>query len=787
MMTNVVHTHLKRFAVMMGMAAVTTMLTAAPVVKQIEIDNQGDGRVDRAFVLAQTTTAVGQKFDRRALARDVKALLQTERFSSVDVALEDVDGGVKLVYRIQNRYRLVDKPDVVGMDRFSRRKIRKWLNLDSGDLVDDREVGKRTRKVIDEYRDRHYPDATCTWSFDVVDSLAASARLTVVVDEGPVNYFRRINVVGNESVTAMELRKALKRSHPLNAYRWIWRKKYDDYDIEEVAEDVRSVYLDHGFLDVEVDVESGSADAKGRREATAHVTEKSRYHIGTIQIDGISVFPTNTVASVVKLRAKDVASVGAIQKTASRLQQYYGDRGYLGASARPLLVPDSATRTVDVTFRIEEGQLISIRNVVIRGNTRTKDKVIRRELLVDPGDTYSQRKVTRSQRRLQNLDFFETVRAFPEETPSPDQRDLVFDVEEKRTGKFMIGAGFSSVDDLMGFVEIQQGNFDLTGWPFIGGGQKLRLRAQFSETREDYTISLVEPWFLDRRISLGMDLYQKDRDYDNYDQLTTGASVTLGKALPWANRLNIKYSIANTEITDVADTNLYYEADTYDFDTDTGDVPFLFRDEEEVLSSSLRFTLIHDTRNSPFVPSAGNRMSLFYELTGGPLGADLDIYEVGLRSAHYVSPWYDHTISLRMRCHFVDTFGDTTEVPLSERLFLGGGRTLRGFEYRDVGPKVLRLDGSDYDVRAQGGQSLFEAKLEYAIPIVPGIRLAAFYDTGNVWREDFKVDLSDLASSYGVGFRLDMPGFPIRIDRAWILEEDDEYTEDELWVFWIGY
>ena len=171
------------------------------------------------------------------------------------------------------------------------------------------------------------------------------------------------------------------------------------------------------------------------------------------------------------------------------------------------------------------------------------------------------------------------------------------------------------------------------------------------------------------------------------------------------------------------------------------------------------------------------------------MGFDTDIYDIGFKSTSYIPLWFGHVLNFRTRFEFVEAFGGTGEVPLADRLFLGGGRTLRGFNHRDVGPKVIRpIEGTDdYYDRAFGGQSLFMANVEYTIPIVKGLRFGSFYDTGNVWSDTYEIDFNDLATSAGVGLRLDMPGFPIRIDRAWVLETDDDFTNEDKWVIWIGY
>ncbi len=382
-----------------------------------------------------------------------------------------------------------------------------------------------------------------------------------------------------------------------------------------------------------------------------------------------------------------------------------------------------------------------------------------------------------------NLGYFSSVRRYEQQTAVPNREDVVFEVEEKTsgTGQFLVGAGFSSIDNIIGFVEVSMGNFDIRGWPFTGGGQKLNLRAQFGSERRDYKLSFVEPWFLNRKLSLGTDVYRTDLNYTDYDLKRTGAAVSLSKALPGANRISFRYALEETVITDVADTNEYVY-------TDSPDETYSFAREDDTLKSTFKTTLTHDTRNNPFIPTRGLRASVFGRISGGPFGFDTDVYSVGARTALYVPLWWDHVLSIKGRYETVEGYGDTDEVPISERLFAGGGRTIRGFDYRDVGPKVVPTDPESLiRYRPVGGQSLAVANVEYTIPLVEGVRIAAFYDIGGVWRDSYDFDDSTLASGAGIGLRLDMPGFPIRIDRAWDVEADDELTDTDNWAIWIGY
>jgi len=767
---------------------------SAARIREIAVEQQGMGRSDKAHVMAHVRAEAGSEFSGALAAQDVKRLLETGQFSGADVRVEELGGGeLRLIYTVRPKLRLVERPRIEGVEAFRQSKVRKWLALDDGDLVDDQAAGVAVRAVIQEYRKKQYTEATGSWAFETVDEARGLVRLTFTFVEGVRSYVDDIRVEGSSGeVRRADLREALKRPSPLNPWRWFFKKKYDRFELQEVEANVRRLYMNNGFMDVDVSVtvaEDAGEPGEPGETAIVNVRQGDRYRFGGVRLEGVTLFPEEKLRSQMVVREGEMASLDAIENTASQLKLFYGDRGYLNAGARPVLLPDRERLVVDMNFKVSEGELVRIRNIVIRGNTRTRDKVIRRELLVYPGEIYNQSRVQRSEKRLSNLGFFETVHVLPEPAADKAERDLVFDVAEKRTGQFMIGAGFSSVDNLIGFMELSQGNFDLLGWPyFTGGGQKLRLRAQVGSTQTDYELSFTEPWFLDRRLSLGFDVYRRERDYDEYELETTGAAIRLGKALPFASRINLQYEIESTKITDITDTNTYYFLDSYDFETGTGE-PYTFSSEEDGVKSAMTLSLSQETRDNPFVPTRGSKLALHYTVAGGPLGFDYNFYNTGLQTTTYIPLWFGHVLNLRTRFDFIEPFGDTEEVPLSERLFLGGGRTLRGFRYRDVGPKVIRpVEDSDaYYDRPFGGSSLFMANAEYTIPIIKGFRVGMFYDTGNVWSERFNVDLEDLASSAGMGIRLDVPGFPIRIDRAWALEMDDDFTDDDEWVIWIGY
>jgi len=757
-----------------------------PTVVGREIRNLGPGPVDEGLVFAHTSVMPGEELDPAAVARDVRALLDSDRFSHVSVEAEPAADGVRLVYVVRRKLELDGRVRVEGAARFSARRIRKLLAFDRGGAVDEQALGVAAAKVREAYAKRGLNDVGLSWETEVTNEEFGLASVTLYVDEGLPQRLRRVTFSGNTAISDRVLKKSLRLRAPWNPIGWFQKTRVSDLEVEAARSEMREAYLDRGYLDVTVGPASFAEDGDGNVTLGFAIEEGAPYRLGRVRVTGVTAFPVSEIERLVRAESGEVASLSRVRGWAGAVSDFYESRGYVDVRVRPALTQDADDRTVDVALQVSEGGPVHVRNILIRGNTRTREKVIRRELLVYPGDRYDGVKARTSERRISNLGFFSNVRRYTVDTPLADRKDLVFEVEEQRTGQFMVGAGFSSIEQIMGFVELSQGNFDLKGWPhFTGGGQKLRLRAQFGTRRRAYELSFVEPWFLDRKLSLGLDLYRNEVDYRDYDVRRTGGAVTLGKALPGANRISFRYRLEDVEIWDVADTNRYVYLDN-------PDEAYFFNREEDTLESSLTVTLTHDRRDNAFIPTRGVRATLFGRLSGGPLGCDTDTYGLGARAVGYVPLWFGHVFRLRGRYEVVDAYGDEDEVPISDRLFIGGGRTIRGFDYRDVGPKVVRVaEGVDGPVvisyRPVGGRTLALATASYTIPIVKGIRFALFYDIGNVWRDVYETSFENLASGAGVGLRLDLPGFPVRIDRAWVIEKDDNLTDEDAWVIWIGY
>ena len=739
---------------------------------------------DDGYVLTHVTARPGQYVSQRDLSRDQRALLDTGLFSDVRVLLEPVGEEVSVVYEVRRRLRFEPPATVRGHDRLSEKKIREYLGLDAGDLIDDAVLAERCDRIRAEYRKRLYPDARITAVITPrEDGLAGVA---VQIDEGRKRRMGGFVFSGNRAVDAATLRGALgqpARFNPLGPFFRTWRARAFDFEI--VRDAVRQVYLDRGHLDVDVRVEpSRPADGGDTTVLRVVIDEGPAYTVGAVQIAGVTLFPLRDLEAAADIPAGAVASRRVIQGAERRLRDFYGQRGYVDTVVRTATIAagdDPAAPRVTLRFDVKEGVLAHVRNITIRGNTRTKDKVIRREIGLVPGAVLDEVQAERSRLRLENLNYFESVRFH--EVPDrndPARRDVVYEVEEKNTGQLMVGAGFSSDENIIGFAEVSQANFDIANWPYFhGGGQKLRASLELGSETRNVELSLTEPWFLDRRLALSVEAFRRERSFDEYDVTRLGGGVGLTAPLA-VGRLNFRYTLEQLSLDDLQRGDFVYAEDperTYRF-TDEAD---------DYLNAPFRVSWLYDTRNRAFVPTRGTRGSLFAELSAPWTGSEIEIYKVGAEFRHWLPLWAGHVLSLQARAESVDTYGDEEFVPIGDRLFLGGGRSVRGFRYRDIGPKVVPVEAGQGRYHPVGGQTLAMASAEYTVPLFKILRLAAFYDVGGVWTESFDADFGRLASSYGFGIRFDIPGFPIRLDYAIPIDYDDDYTRSERFVLWIGF
>lgn len=748
----------------------------ATIIGDVLIRPQDGAMIDESFVHGFLGAAPGQKLDAQVLSRDVKALLDSGRFAYVDASTEaGTNGTATVVYTVKVRQRMIGEATFEGLKAYTRSGARKTIELKPGEFIDEALAKTAAERLRAAYlRDRYF-DVAVTPVLKPVES-GNGVNLILQIQEGERYRVRFPEFPGAKAIDDDRLGKLSGIHDWYNPLSWVITPRVTDTDLNLVASDARRQYLDAGYLDVVVKDPQKVYDGTDIR-VLYEVEEGEIYHIGSIALSGNTLYPAQQILSTVPLKSGDIAGAAAMSDARKAVSDFYTSRGYPDTRVRPEMSVDDAHR-VHLTLHIQEGALVHINSIQIRGNTTTKDKVIRREIGLNPGEPYNLVQAERSQRRLENLGYFSNVRLY--DTVLKDgTRDVYYDVDEAPTGSLMLGAGFSTVDHVVGMFGISKSNFDIFNWPtFSGGGQKARLDLTVAEDATDLDISFIEPWFLDRRLSLDTDLFIKNREYDEFDERRTGFNIGLTRMVPWVGRVGLSYGLTAVSLKDVVP----YEYELIDHP----DTLYRFTDEDDsYLLSDVALSWVYDTRDNSMVPNRGTRALANATLYNAAFGSDYDFYELNLRVNHYLSLGYGLRLALSGRVATVDGLGGD-EVPIGSRYFLGGGRNVRGFRYRNIGPKAKNNE-IEGDYSPVGGQTIFWATAELSVNLLQQIRLAAFYDIGNVWEDAYDFDLGELCSSAGLGLRFDFRGFPIRLDYAFPIEKDDEWTRERRFVFWIGF
>ncbi len=720
-----------------------------PIVRSIDVQYVGPVTISRERVLAQMRTKVGQPYSDIVAEDDIRSLFSTGAVENVRIFGQPQGDGIRVVVAIQTRS-ILTEIQIDGASRIPAKRLRKALGIKLNTPVREEDLEKGRQKIFDTYQAHGFTDVDVRFRIEAADPKRATSRVVYTINEGVKGAISLIDFEGNAHISARRLRKQMK-TKKRSIIGFIDKSgRLDEAQLQQDLQSVREYYQNQGFIDMAVRDVRKERTANGRLHIVVVVDEGARYRVGKISAVGFQNTTEERIRALLKVKEGAVYSPKAIKEDAKAIADAYGAGGYVEAE----VVPESSSargNVIDVTYRIQEGQRSFVERISIVGNTRTKDKVIRREVLIAPGDIFNTVRVDVSKKRLENLGYFSKVDAYPVDTGVEGRKDLQIQVEEKRTGSLNFGAGFSTVDSLIGFVELTQGNFDITNWPsFTGGGQKFRLRLQGGTQRKDVELQLIEPWFLDRPLSLGGEVFYHEANFlsNLYDQRTYGLSIELRKPLRPYLYATLGYSLADFDIYNVA----------------LGVSPQILEEEGSSTKSQVSGSLVWDRRDSTFLTRSGERVALTMYVAGGVLGGTEQIYGWDLEGSKYFHLPGDTIFLVNAEAAVVDNWGSGTRVRIFDRLFLGGANNLRGFDFRDVGPK-------DAKGEPLGGKTLARATVEYTFPVIEKVRGAVFYDTGFVESNSYDFSASNIASDVGIGIRLDLPVGPLRIDYGFPLQK----------------
>ncbi len=717
------------------------------VVRAIKIS--GNETISDESILNRMRMRIGSVYSEQVVAKDIKSLYATGYFSDVQIYPEEISDGIRLQVKVKERP-VLGRIVVEGNRRIPKKKILEKLELERGQFLDERKLKDAIEAIKELYSEKGYPVEV---SYHFGPPVDRERDLYIEIKEGQRQRVVKIVVKGNHRIKRSKILKLMETKKA-----WLFNiGALNEERVRLDVERIKDFYINQGFLDVDVSYDISDWRRPGRKVITIFIKEGKQYRIGSIDIEGNEVFSKEDLLSRVKVRVGDVYNPSKVEESANRIRDRYFEDGYIFAKVIPLPSLDSSTGTIDLLFQVQEGKVAYVNEVIIEGNVKTKDKVIRREIRIYPGDRFDGKKLRRSLQRLMNLGYFEEVNYDIKDTEDPDRKDLIIKVKEAQTGEFSFGAGYSTVDKFVGFVRVSQNNFDIARWPtFTGGGQKLSVMYEKGSDKEDYALSFTEPWLMDRPVSAGFDLYKSSHDRETdvgygYDEERKGINLRLGRELGEYTRIDGNLRFEQVDITDISDSA------SNDLKKEEG--------KNNVHMVGVKW--VNDHRDNYASPKEGYYLSLSGDLAGGLLSGDKDFYRL-FADARYYMPFIgeDNVLSFRVRVGLEDNYGDSDWVPIYERFFAGGAYTIRGYRERKVSP----LDANTGD--PIGGESMLVGNIEYTVPVLEYVKLAGFFDFGNVWQDmsDFLSD--ELYYSVGLGVRIKTPIGPMKLDYGYPLKEE---------------
>ena len=803
--------------VLIGCGTAALAQSIGTKITRVDIKFIGPASVSEALIRDNIKLKSGDTYIPGGTQDDVHSLYATGQFYNIRISVDSADdGGVILTYIVQVRPRITEIK-IEGNVKLKESKLKKKVTVKVGDPLDEQKIFTDVQEMKKLYEKSGYSDTKVKYVLNI-DEATGHGTVTYQIQESPKVKIILVTFLGAEAFTQKELRKEIKtRAH----WMWSWLTgsgyfQQDEFDGD--TDKLTDFYHSHGYLDFEVKDVKFDHPTTNSMIVKFYIYEGHQYKVGAVKFSGNKFFSDTEIIkgvraiqrfqnSKAKLGANglvmDVTNIftpDGLTKDTEAVQDFYGSKGYIeiaqGQALHVETVPNIEKGTMDLDFQVGEDQISYVQKIEIHGNLKTKDKVIRRELAISPGDVFNMVQVKISKQRLEGLQYFDKVDMRPEPTDPaiPGRKNLIVSVEEQNTGNFTIGAGYSSVDALVGYAEISQGNFDLFHPPyFTGGGEKLRLRVQLGTERQDYELSFTEPWFLNRKLALGVDLYRHQLNFESpnniYDETRTGAKVSLTRALGSDFLIgSVSYTVEDIGIS----LNNGWHGYKSDFPApgSTPNVPNAILDQVgDNLYQRVGTSLAYDTRNSTQLPNHGQRTELSTEVSAG----STDFYKVEAHTAWYFPGLLKgHVIEAVGRTGIADSLAGG-DVPFYDRYYLGGLYSLRGFKFRNVAPRqAYNPMTPNVSNEPIGGNTYWFSSYEYSVPIFEkdggvSLRFALFYDIGCVDAASYSYSLN-YSDDWGVGMRLNIPHLgPLRLDYGIPLKHDQYNGSGGQFQFGVGY
>lgn len=703
--------------------------------KVVSVVITGNKRIEDDAIKRIIKTKPGDIYLSKSLSEDLKAVYAMGYFDDIRIESEETPNGKKIIFNVKEKptIRVIH---IKGNKVYKEDKIKENLTIKVGSILNPSKVQNNVKRIEELYKEKNYHNVEVTYKIHQLKH--NQADLEFDINEGKKVLIKSIKFEGNHAYTDKQLKKLMRTSEK-NFLSLVTSS--GDLKMENLEQDVAiltAFYYNHGYIQARVG--EPQVEYKGKWiYITIKIDEGSRFKVGKVDMAGDLIIPKNELMKKLKITHETYYNRESVRNDILTLTDIYSNAGYAYAEISPRIEKNFDELKVNIIYDIKKGKQVYFEKIIIEGNDKTRDKVIRRELSVYEQGLYSGQELKKSITNLHRLDYFEDIKVNTEKGSTDDSMVLKIDVTEKPTGTISFGAGYSSVENIFGTASVSQRNL-------FGRGQTLEVQAQIGSATQLYKINFTEPWLFDIPLTAGFDLYNWDTTYPSYDKNSNGGGLRFGYPVYSFTRLTFGYNYENADITNIAD-----------------DAAQSIKDLKGTnITSSITTTLTYNSKNRRINPTRGSKNILVLEYAG--LGGNIGFTKIVGETGWYF-PLFKETVGfLHGRAGFVTQNSDKT-LPDYERFYLGGMNSIRGFDWRGI--YVLDDEGDII-----GGDKFIQFNAEYIVPLLKtqGLVGLVFYDTGNVYNNGQSIDFGDLRSSVGFGVRWFSPMGPIRLEYGYRIQ-----------------
>lgn len=715
----------------------------------VDVQIKGNQRIEEDAIRRNIKVKKGDVFNLKVLSDDLKAVYAMGYFDDVRIDSQTVPGGKILIFMVK------EKPTVRSILIkgntwvYDDDEIKEVLTIRKGSILNINTLQSDMRRIEELYKEKNFYNVKV--KFNVYPREENQADIEYEIEEGKKFHIKKIEFIGNKAYSDRKL-KGLMETSEESILSWV--TSAGDLNEENLSLDMAKLtafYQNNGYVQARI----GEPEVKFEEDGidiTIRIDEGQRFKVGEVTMAGDLIIPPEQLLGRLKIVDEEYYNRDILRLDVITLTDIYADEGYANVDISPRIDQNLKKLEVNITFDVDKGKQVYFEEITITGNTKTRDKVIRRELTVYEQELYGGRRLKRSVRNLYRLDYFEDIKVDTAKGSADDKMKLNINVTEKDTGAFSFGAGYGNIENLFLTASISERNL-------FGRGQTLALRGQLGSKTAKYTLSFTEPWLFDIPLSGGADVYNWQYSFSTYDKDSFGGNLRLGYPLIDFSRIYLTYTYDIADITNV-------EEDAADS---------IKRDAGENIKSSVTTRVNYDSRNDLFHPTKGSTHSVSYEFAGlgGTVGFNKIIGETG-----WYFPLIWKTVGvLHGKAGYVRQL-QGMDLPDYEKFYMAGIDALRGFDRGDLSPR----DDNGSEV---GGTKFVQANTEIRFPLVPqaGVYGVVFFDTGDIYGDGEDLALDNLRESAGCGIRWLSPMGPIRLEYGWILDPKPTDNTTGGWEF----